>query len=182
MTEVEKRGIGKAKIGIAVSSVLAVILLISTIWLATRVIDLQRQVNTLHTEKGNLQTQVNTLTTQKTNLQNQVNDLQTKLNLGYSHDILSDQTVNQGASSRTLVSIYTCEYAGYVDVSLTSTTTNAYVEVAYSYRGQNFDFRETLGTSGWRYFCVLPTTVYIYVGNTNLFSGATHTVSVTYYY
>ena len=150
MTEVEKRGIGKAKIGIAVSGILAVTLLMSTIWLGTRVIDLQRQVNTLHTEKSNLQTQVNNrttqntdlqiqvtnLTTDKTNLQIQVakltldkNQLQTevdelllKLNLGCSEDVLSDHTINQGANSRTLVKIYDCGYAGYLNISLTSSS------------------------------------------------------------
>lgn len=186
MAEVEKKGIGKAKIGLVASGVLVAILLISSIWLGIRVIDIQRQVSTLQTEKSNLQSQLNTCTTEKTNLQSQISDLQTELtthkNLYYYKDIVSDYTVNQGVGSRTLITSFNCDYAGYLEISLTSTTTNAYIEVEYFYGAYDFHFKETYGTSGWGYFCVLPTTIYIYVGNTNLLSGATHTISITYYY
>lgn len=60
-TEVEKKGIGKPKIGLVVSGVLIVILAISSLWLYTRIDSLQSQVNTLQTDKDYLQTQINTL-------------------------------------------------------------------------------------------------------------------------
>lgn len=47
MTEVEKEGIGKAKLGLMVCAVLVVILAISSVWLYTRVDSLQNQINTL---------------------------------------------------------------------------------------------------------------------------------------
>lgn len=47
MTEVEKEGIGKAKVGLMVYAVLVVILAISSVWLYTRIDSLQNQINTL---------------------------------------------------------------------------------------------------------------------------------------
>lgn len=63
MTEVEKKGIGKSKIGLLASSVLIVILVISSLWLYTRINSLQNQVNALETDKDNLQNQINSLQT-----------------------------------------------------------------------------------------------------------------------
>lgn len=186
MTEAERKGIRKGIMGLVVSGIIIVILVISSLWLYAEAYNLQRQVSTLQTDKNDLQTQVNSLATEKTNLQNQISDLQTKLtthkNLHYYKSIVSDHTLNQGAGSKSLVTTLHSDYAGYVDVSLTSTTTNAYVEVQYSWPNYDFYFKKTLGTSGWEYFCVLPATIYIYVGNTNLLSGATHTISISYYY
>lgn len=70
MTEVEKKGIEKAKVGLVVCAILVVILAISSIWLYTR-------INTLETDKDNLQSQVNSLETDKSNLESQVSILQT---------------------------------------------------------------------------------------------------------
>jgi len=81
MTEVEKKGIGKPKIGLVVSGVLIVILAFSSLWLYTRIDSLQNQVNALETDKDNLQTQINNLQTDKTNLQIQKDTLQNQLNL-----------------------------------------------------------------------------------------------------
>lgn len=72
MTEVEKKGIGKAKVGLVVSTVLIVILAITNVWSYT---NLQNQINSLNDDKINLQTQVDALTTDKNNLQNEVNSL-----------------------------------------------------------------------------------------------------------
>lgn len=76
MTEVEKKGIGKAKIGLAACGVLIVILAISNGWSYT---NLQNQINTLNNDKINLQTQMDTLTSEKNSLQNQVNSLQSQV-------------------------------------------------------------------------------------------------------
>ena len=65
MTEVEKKGIGKAKAGLVVSAVLIVILAVSNVWSYT---SLQNQINTLNNEKSNLQGQINTLHSQLSSL------------------------------------------------------------------------------------------------------------------
>ena len=61
MTEVEKKGIGKAKVGLVVTAIFLVILVTSNVWSYTT---LQNRINTLSNEKDNLQSQVNTLQSQ----------------------------------------------------------------------------------------------------------------------
>jgi len=68
MNEVEKKGIGKSKVGLVVAVVVCVILAISSVWLYLR-------VDSLETEVSILQTEVNSLTNKKNTLQNQVNSL-----------------------------------------------------------------------------------------------------------
>jgi hypothetical protein len=65
MTAAEKKGIGKAKAGLVVSSVLIAILAVSNVWSYT---SLQNQINTLNNEKSNLQSQINTLQAQLSSL------------------------------------------------------------------------------------------------------------------
>jgi len=60
MTEVRKR-IGKAKIGLVTSTALVVILAISSVWLYTRVDDLQKQVDSIKIDKATLTDIVNNL-------------------------------------------------------------------------------------------------------------------------
>jgi len=79
MTEVEKKGIGKSKIGLLISGVLIVILAISSLWLFTEVNSLQSQVSTLETDNSSLQSQVSSLSTDKNNLESQVSSLETWL-------------------------------------------------------------------------------------------------------
>jgi len=79
MTEVEKKGIGKSKIGLLISGVLIVILAISSLWLYTTVDSLQSQVSTLETDNSSLQSQVSSLSIDKNNLESQVSSLETWL-------------------------------------------------------------------------------------------------------
>lgn len=66
----EKRGIGKAKIGLVISIILVVILAITNVWSYT---NQQNQINTLSNEKNNLQNQVNILQSQNNTLQTWLN-------------------------------------------------------------------------------------------------------------
>ena len=72
MTEVEKKGIEKTKIGLIICVVLVVILAISSVWLYTR-------IDTLETDKSILEGQVTSLQTDKNNLQSQVSSLETQV-------------------------------------------------------------------------------------------------------
>jgi len=67
MTEVEKKGMGKAKVGLLLPVILVVILAVSNVWSYTTLRD---QINTLSNEKDNLQSHVNTF-------QSQINSLNT---------------------------------------------------------------------------------------------------------
>jgi hypothetical protein len=128
----------------------------------------------------------------------QISNLTSTIDLAKSTVWVNDQTVNQSASSFTLwtYSLNNAGYAGYVSVNVqSSTTNNTYVEVIWSAYGRSaygisYDNRITVGTSGTAVFPILPAQpsvpnypyIQIYVGNTNLFSGATETVTITYYY
>ena len=97
--------------------------------------------------------------------------------------ILSHSTINQGSGQETPVKSFNCPHSGYLEIYGTSTTTNCYIVVQFWYENHLYTFKETTGTSGMKYFLVLPTTsLTVYVGNTNWWYGATHTVSITYRY
>lgn len=61
MTEIEKKGIGKAKASLVVCVVLIVILSISSIWLYTGIVSLQNQIDTLERDKSQLESQISDL-------------------------------------------------------------------------------------------------------------------------
>lgn len=120
---------------------------------------------------------------QYTNLQNQVTDLNDTVNLAKSIVWVNDQTISQPAHSYTGWT-FSANYAGYVSVWVqTSTTTNTYVRVIWSAYGINYDQQITVGTGGTAVFPILPCSdIEIRVGNVNLLTGATETVTITYYY
>jgi uncharacterized protein YoxC len=127
--------------------------------------------------------QISSLNSQVTSLQNQVNDLTDTVNLAKSTVWASNEAVNQVAGSY----VYwtrSASYAGYVSVNVqTSTTTNTYVRVIYSSHGASYDNQIGVGTGGTAVFPILPaSSIEIRVGNTNLFNGASETVTITYYY
>jgi len=166
--------------------------------------DLQNQVNTLNTDKSNLQseyqnyisthtytdTQYSSLNTAYQNYKtthshsdseyNLLNDI---VNLDKSMVWVDSQTISQPASSYTYWT-FSASYAGYIEVIVeSSTTTNTFVEVVYTSHGVNYDERITVGISGTATFPLLPSdNIQVRVGNTNLISGATETVTVTYHY
>jgi len=110
------------------------------------------------------------------------NLLQSMATLGEQQTILNQYTINQGANTHTYVTGFQAICAGYLHISLTSTTSNANVAVEYWFKGQLFSVTKTIGTSGEAYFILMPTSIAVYVGNTNLVNGATHTITATYYY
>lgn len=104
-------------------------------------------------------------------------------NLQRSEVLVSSKTISQPASSYTYWTLYV-NYPGYIMVYVeTSTSDNTYVEVVWNAYGVHYDERITVGSSGAAYFPVLPTdNLEVRVGNTNLFNGATETVTIVYYY
>lgn len=135
-----------------------------------------------NSEYDTLQSTYNNYVATHSHTDTEYNELIAIANLQKSQLIVDDETIPQGAGARTLVETFTATYSGYVTVSITSSTTNAYIDVEFYFKDQFFKFTKTLGTSGSARFCVLPTTVYIYVGNSNWFDPATHIVSATYWY
>jgi flagellar biosynthesis chaperone FliJ len=129
--------------------------------------------------------QVTSLQSQLSSANSQIASLQNIVNLSASQLKAYQITVNQPADSYTVVTSFSVSYAGYIIVSGTSTTSNGYLAVTDSFPGYPYTVSSVhyaFGTSNSRIIPVLPGTVTVYFGNTNLFSGATATISVTYYY
>jgi len=133
-----------------------------------------------------LNANITSLTAQITSLQSSEQIMYKIAALKVNGTWVNDQIVNQSASSYTNFTRYDgygyyTDYSGYVSVNVwTSTTNNTYVEVIWSAYGINYDNRVTVGTGGTAVFPVLPATIEIRVGNTNLINGATETVTITY--
>jgi hypothetical protein len=105
------------------------------------------------------------------------------VNLSNSTIWVNDESINQPAGNFTSWS-YSIKYAGYavVDV-LSSSTSNTYVELSYSWNGVNYDNTVNVGSGGSAWFPVLPANnIGVWVINKNFSSGASETVTITYWY
>ncbi|MEM2027553.1 MAG: hypothetical protein QXG68_07050 [Candidatus Bathyarchaeia archaeon] len=116
-------------------------------------------------------------------LENRVNELTAIVNLEKSVVLVEKATISQPARSYTSWG-FPVDYAGYITVVVhSSTTPNTYVRVKYSAFGVDYDNTITVGTSGIAVFPVLPcSNVEVIVGNTNLLTGATQTITIIYTY
>jgi len=76
--EVEKKGVGKTKVGLIACALLVVILTGLSVWFYTRIDILQNQIDTLETDKNNLQNQVSNLQTDKSQLEINISNLQSE--------------------------------------------------------------------------------------------------------
>jgi hypothetical protein len=153
-----------------------------TTGLQSQLNQLQDTYNSYVASHHHTDSEYDSLNSQNTNLQNQVNDLTSTLNLTKSEVWVTSQTVSQPAGTYNFWA-HSTTYAGYVRVSVESSTTDkTYIEVLWSSHGVNYDYSLSVGVSGTGVFPVLPSSVEVRVGNSNLLNGATETVSITYYY
>ena len=95
---------------------------------------------------------------------------------------LYSNSLTQDANTTTTIWNDQLEYAGYVVVQATATANTTYAEVIYSYTGANFDYNQTIGTSGSAVFPVLPGIVQVIVGNINQNNSNNLTITATYFY
>lgn len=95
---------------------------------------------------------------------------------------LYSNSLTQDANTTTIIWNDQLEYAGYVIVQATATANTTYAEVIYSYTGANFDYNQTIGTSGSAVFPVLPGIVQVNVGNINQDNSNNITITATYFY
>ena len=93
-------------------------------------------------------------------------------------------TLDPNNSTRIYRYEYGLDYAGYVSVSVESTSNTTYVQLLYTYKAVEFNQNVTVGESGTAYFPVLPAVIEIWVGNTDTYTGdlVNATVSAAYYY
>jgi Flp pilus assembly protein TadG len=154
----------------------------STTSLQNQINDINSTYNSYVSAHTHTNDEFNSLNSQNTNLQDQVDDLTRTLNLTKSEVWVTSQTVSQPAGTYNFWTNST-NYAGYVMVSVESSTTDkTYIEVLWSSYGVNYDYSLSVGVSGTGVFPVLPSSLEIRVGNSNLLNGATETVSISYYY
>jgi hypothetical protein len=113
----------------------------------------------------------------------QITNLHSIVDLQKQEVVVSQYSVNQGAGQSSAVVARSYPYSGYLRISSTSTTSNAYINLQYWFGGKLYSFKITVGTSGEALFAILKTdSATIYVGNTNWPDGASHTLTITYYY
>jgi len=91
-------------------------------------------------------------------------------------------SITQAANSTTNLWNDQLDYAGYVVVQATATANTTYAEVTYSYSGTNFQYNQTVGTSGSAMFPVLPGIVQVNIGNINQNDANNVIVTATYFY
>ena len=116
-------------------------------------------------------------------MESQIADLNSILNLEKTEYVVKDYAVNQGANNFTKVSVRSYQYSGYLLISGTSTTNNAWVKLDYLFDGKVYSFIQTLGTSGELFFAIPKTSsAIIYAGNNNPSDGATETLTIAYHY
>ncbi|MBN1245019.1 hypothetical protein JXA31_05450 [Candidatus Bathyarchaeota archaeon] len=172
--------------------------------------DLESQVAEKDTNIAALTSQVTSLTSQVTSINSQLLLLQAESNttisnlqegiailnsriesylqllyLNVSTYLFADEPLTgQNASEYTVVFQDVLEYAGYVGVTVQSTSTTTYVQLLYSYSQVTYDHNVTVATNGAAYFPVLPGPVEIRVGNTDVYTGdlLNATVTAVYYY
>jgi flagellar basal body-associated protein FliL len=165
--------------------------------------DLKAQITakdkTISALQANNETQQNTLQSQSdqiASLQNQVSSLNTQLldlndtvsgyyniALMQASDVLfSQQPITQDANATTEAFNNAIYYAGYVAIQATATSNTTFVAVSYAYAGTNFNYNQTIGTSGSAVFPVLPSELIINIGNIDHTEANNITASATYYY
>ncbi len=128
------------------------------------------------------QGQIASLNQQLSALNDQISGYYNIATMNASAVLFSQQPITQDANSTTQVFSDAIYYSGYVSIQATASANTTYAEVLYSYAGTNFDYNQTLGTSGNAVFPVLPGTLTINIGNINQATANTATVSATYYY
>ena len=132
----------------------------------------------------NLESEVQSLESEVQTLQGEVQNYQNIVNLQNSDTLWQDQSANEGPGGSYQFS-FTANYAGYIIIDvISSTTSNTWVqiEINNSNTGTIESQQFTVGYSGTVYFPVLPGTITIYIGNSNLINGASQTVTITYVY
>jgi hypothetical protein len=166
---------------------LGIVCIVLAVGLVGAVVDYTSIIND---KNSTISSQANTISSQASTIsgyQSQVSDLTGKLGLSQSTVWVNDQTVSQPAS---YYSTWTesASYAGYVSVYVQSSSVlGTWVEVSYYSHGLNYSQAYTgsqaINVGNSAIFPLLPcSSITIGVGNGNIFSSATETVTITYYY
>ncbi len=127
------------------------------------------------------ETQIAYLNQQLSYLNDTLSQLQQIVQLTAS-GLLYQNSITQDPNATTALWNDQLDYAGYIVVQATATANTTYAQATYNYNGYNFDYNQTLGTSGTSAFPVLPGIVEIKIGNINQTNSNSVNATVTYYY
>lgn len=195
----------------AVCSVLAIGLIGSLLFYVPLVANLNSQLTEQDAAVAALESQISTLKDQVSSLTNQVESLQISLSksvsvaemqnltaeyarviqgyeaiisLGESGYLMKDTSLTQFAGESSLVWNSYLKYAGFVAVQVESNSSTTYGGVMYTLplSEEIFEYNVTLGTTGSAVLPVLPGTIAVVIGNSELVDSIGATVTVIYYY
>jgi hypothetical protein len=133
------------------------------------------------TQIAYLDEQVDSLNETLTEVSSSYSDLQQLVQLGDS-GILYQDSFTQDANSTTVLFDSAIQYTGYVVIQELSSASSTYAQVIYTYGNYNFNYNQTLGTSGTALFPVLPGPLQVIIGNQNETSTNTGNATATFYY
>lgn len=156
----------------------------------TQITSLQIQMAAAKSQADSLQGQLTTANNRIASLGNNISTQQAQIatyekiiHLNQSSVKASALTVNQNAKQLSSVTSFYGDFAGFVVITGTSTTSNGYLIVTDSFQGYPYNqMRYAFGNSGNIMLPVLPGNITVYFGNENAVNGATATLTVTYFY
>jgi cell division protein FtsB len=96
--------------------------------------------------------------------------------------IMYNGSFTQNANDETILYDMTVDYAGLVVIQAEANATSTYARVQYTFGDYNFDYNQTLGTSGTAAFPILPGAILLSIGNINETISNTVTAKATFYY
>lgn len=96
--------------------------------------------------------------------------------------VLYNGNLTQDANATTTVWTNQLLYAGYIVVQAQATANTTYAQILYNYANFNFNYNQTVGTSGTAVFPVLPGTSQVIIGNINQENTNSINATLTYYY
>jgi len=147
---------------------------------------LNANITSLNAQISSLQSRINSNTETISELRyaNQLlnSQIASYLLLNTTTYIYTEEQLTQNASESTTIFQDVLNFAGYVGVTVQSTSNTTYVQLYYAYKGVDFHQNVTTATSGTAYFPILPTVITINVGNTYTGDTVNATVSVVYYH
>jgi cell division protein FtsL len=112
----------------------------------------------------------------------QVESLSNIVSLNVSVPLFVSQSFTLAANTSDTIYTGNILYAGYIAVSVESSSNTTYLQVAYPSYGVNYNQTVTVGTGGGAAFPVLPGGITVVIGNTETVDDVTGTASATYRY
>lgn len=141
------------------------------------------QAATYEAAISSLTSQLDNANSELADANSQIADLQSTLSMNATSNLVDSQWFNQQLPhTADVIFNNMLPDAGFIVVKVNSNSTTTYAETSFRYLGTNFDFNQTIGTSGTAMLLVMPTYVEVQIGNLETTSITNTTVSVDYYY